>query len=345
MKVCIVTVYNSENCGSFWQARALGAFWEARGHDVFFLERPMRHSSHSVLRLAKNEILCFKRFKLRGCLSLLKQYAIFSRASKRFTTVPECDASFDLCILGSDTIWNLKTKYFSTHRLVFWGGTSRAKRTIAYAASMGNSDEQDIQKYPELIPMIDQLNEVYVRDTDTQKALARVTDRSTELVCDPTLLVDRDFYLKDRKGSVEGDILFIYYFNKMPTDLSARTAAFAKEHNLKLVVMGDSMDGDIVYDHFDPYLFIECFSRAKFVVTNTFHGTIFSVIFEIQSVYQSCGKKKIRDMLREFGIEDQDYDGVEDPDALFRMDAIDFESVRIKVKRFSDRSKQYLLQQ
>jgi len=333
MKACIITVYNSENCGSFWQAKALEAYLISRGYDVYFLKRKMKYSSHSFSRLMKNVCTELLNTNVTAALTAIRQYIVFSSGARQFRTVKTCDESFNLCVLGSDTIWNLKSKYFVVNREAYFGGQSRAKKTISYAASIGNSNKSDIVKYPELQHYLNELDLITVRDIETQNTVESITNKSAKLVCDPTLLFDKDFYLDHVKPVFRTNSVFVYYFNKIPADLVDRIYAFARKNDLKIVVMGNSMKGDINYAY-DPKVFIECFYEAQFVVTNTFHGTLFSLIFEKQAVFHSCGKKKVQDILSRFGLKHQDYDNVDDKDELFQCSRIDYKEVRRSLATF-----------
>ena len=67
------------------------------------------------------------------------------------------------------------------------------------------------------------------------------------------------------------------------------------------------MKGDYKFDVFSPRVFISCFNKADYVVTNTFHGVMFTLIFEKQAVFNSCGKEKVKDVMNEYGLNDSDY--------------------------------------
>ena len=67
------------------------------------------------------------------------------------------------------------------------------------------------------------------------------------------------------------------------------------------------MKGDYKFDVFSPRVFISCFNKADYVVTNTFHGVMFTLIFEKQAVFNSCGKEKVKDVMNEYGLNYNDY--------------------------------------
>ena len=104
--------------------------------------------------------------------------------------------------------------------------------------------------------------------------------------------------------------------------------------------MGRGMEGDYNFNEFSPFIFISCFSKAKYVVTNTFHGVMFTLIFEKQALFNSCGKEKVRDVLKEYGLQDKDYSG--DLRGDYMMNNIDYNYVRARIEQNRLVAKGYL---
>ena len=77
-KACIITVYNSENCGSYWQAFTLQEFLRSLGYDVFFLKRKTSGTSHSVKSVVKRCLGHLKRGEVNKVISPIKQYVILT---------------------------------------------------------------------------------------------------------------------------------------------------------------------------------------------------------------------------------------------------------------------------
>lgn len=345
-KACIITVYNSENCGSYWLAFTLQEFLRSLGYDVFFLKRKTSGTSHSVKSVVKRCLGHLKRGEVNKVISPIKQYGIFERYIERFQTVEECTCDFDLCVLGSDTIWNLESKYFRDNRNIYWGGTSKAEKTISYAASVANSTESLVAQFPELRGYMENIDSISVRDTYTEHIVHGLVRKNIQLVCDPTMLFDKEFYQKylpvkkSKKGKKN---IFVYYFGKMPEVLETKVRIMARENNADIVVMGGSMEGDVQKNCFDPYAFIECFNNADFVLTNTFHGTIFTLLFEKPAVFNSDGKNKVKELLRICQLEALDCcDDLEHVDAFFEKRDIDYQITREHINLLRSKSREFL---
>ena len=345
-KVCIITVYNSENCGSYWQAFALQESFLRLGYDVFFLRREMKGTSHSAYSLIKRCLRSLKRLDFVGSINAIKQFCAFERYATKFATVDACSPDFDLCVLGSDTIWNLESAYFRKNRRVFWGGESEAKKTISYAASVANSSDSLIAHFPELQKYIQNLNKISVRDTYTEQIVGKIAQQDLRIVCDPTLLFDKNFYqsfVPCNQKEKKNKYMFVYYFGKMPEALEAKVRLFAQEKKLEIITMGGSLHSGVRNLYFDPYVFLECFKNSDFVITNTFHGTIFTLLFEKPAVFNSDGKNKVRELLQLFQLETFDcYDKMNSLHDYFCENKIDYENVRKKIDSLRGESKHFL---
>lgn len=341
MKACIVTVYNSENCGSYWQAVALKKYLELNGYDVSFLQRNMKGSSHTTKAVLKKISYALLRGQARRAIEIIKQYRLFDKAISDFEIVNECSEDFDVCVLGSDTIWNLEWNYFAKERETYWGSKSRARKTVSYAASLANTGIDIVSKYPEVIEYLNRLDAVGVRDAHSLSVLREFTNKDMSIVCDPTILFDKNYY-KSFCREAQDNSIFVYYFNKMPTDIEDYIRSFAKKRNLRIIVMGNSMKGDEQIYAFSPQQFIECFNKASYVVTNTFHGTIFSIIFEKPALFNSEGKRKVSDLLTRFDLQYRDYVNIDNLEHAFTDDCINYKTVSRKIEEFRMQSREFI---
>ena len=347
MKAAIITVYNSENCGSYWQARALMEFLKSNGFEVSFIKRGSKFSSHGLYGLIRKIGSNIKSGTVRDLplriKGVIEQYRVYEKCTSDFIVEDKADEQFDICILGSDTIWNLQNRHFVAYRELYWGHTSHAKKTVSYAASIANTSPEDINRYPEVISYLNALQSIGVRDEYSYNTLLSFANKDMHIVCDPTLLFEKEFYInciggvKPRKSN----FVFVYYFGAVPKVLQDEIREFSIANNYQIVVMGNSMIGDANIYSSSPSEFINCFSTCSFVVTNTFHGTIFSLLFEKQAVFNSDGKKKVRDLLCRFDVINQDYHENANK-RIFAKDNIDYSKVTPEIHKFRDSSISYL---
>lgn len=199
----------------------------------------------------------------------------------------ECSA-YDAYICGSDQIWNPGHTFLSRFYWLDFAPVE-AKR-IAYAPSMGKVHLNDEEKMV-VEGYLKQYTAIAVREQITADGLnAIVPDENIEVVVDPTLLIPAEKWrekLPERK--IEEDYLFAYLLrgDKKQREYISKVA---KEKKLKLVVyqnleesslMSDEKTwGDIRCNQDTPFDFLEKIYNAKMVITDSFHCTVFSLLFE-----------------------------------------------------------------
>lgn len=309
MKICIVTVYDSINSGSYWQAFALGQVLRSMGHEVCYFKRVKKGASSAKFTLFKRVLSLLlhghfgeagefkiKIIKFKKCA---KNFRIISRADKEFESV-------DYFILGSDTIWNQDSKYFLRCKSVFWGDIFKEQRIISYAGSLANTKAEKLVPKNEYSKSLSRWKSISVRDEYTKQVFSKLTDKDIKVVCDPTLLLE----LKDYKSlakPVGGDYIFIYLFKALSKDQDRELKDFASENGLKIVV---GTYRNIVSQPYDfiinnPTDFMGHMLGAKYVVTDTFHGTIFSANLQKNFVVIDRSKKKVNGFLESVHLEDR----------------------------------------
>ena len=168
MKLCIVTVYNSVNSGSFWQAKILGQILEKMGHEVFYLER--KGGSTTLKYKIKSLLGTIKRRNFKDLINKSKEFYEFDKVTNKFKVIANNEndlKKIDCFILGSDTIWNIDSKYFAQNYKRYFGGLFSDKKVISYAASTGNTTLETIKKYDDIPDMLNKMKYISVRDEDT----------------------------------------------------------------------------------------------------------------------------------------------------------------------------------
>lgn len=301
MNICIITVYNSENCGSFLQAYALKAALEKLGHTVYFLNRNNKDTSHSLKLHIEDSIKKLLQFQFKDCKNIWMRYKAFINVQKLFPTISESDEIYhkiDCFVIGSDTVWNLNSKYFSKNIDIYFGKNLNSK-IITYAVSVANTPKDKFVNNKTAIECSRRISDISVRDDATYEIVKDVFHMDCEIVCDPTLLLNKDDYnllIKDRPAFDDAPIL-IYYFGNLPDDSIYQIKKLREETGKKIISFGQYRDWCDINVPFDPYLFIQCYRDCAFVLTNTFHGTIFSLIYEKSFADYGQEKKKIKSLL------------------------------------------------
>lgn len=339
MKACIITVYNSENCGSFWQAYALKSYLESKGISTCFLRRSTENTSHDKKIIANYIVKAILKGKFSRVKRYWDKYQNFENVIKRFAVVDSVGSDIDFCVFGSDTIWELKDAYFDKQKDVYWGKSINCTHKIAYAPSMGNTNIEDLIGNEVVLSALDKFDAIGVRDDHSRKLLSSYTSKPIELVCDPTLLVDSSMY-SECKYDMKDNYLLVYYFGKMSKTRQDEILRFAKDADLKVFSFGEGMECCDKKLTFDPFLFVDAFRQANYVVTNTFHGTVFSLIFNKAFVSYATGRQKIRELLSVVKLENR---SIEDGELARRLsESIDYLAVNRHIDMYRYNSRKYL---
>jgi len=179
----------------------------------------------------------------------------------------------DVVVLGSDVIWDLSLfgvdpLYFSPYPNAW---------TLAYAASCGSSKRESLLKTPEVVKGIRALNQISVRDRYTADIVEDVTGQRPPVVLDPVLLPDHlDHVMRGSPPNLP-PYLLVYGSHFEPGDAES-IRNFAKEKGLLVLSVGYRNSwADRNCLHIGPLEILSWFQAASFVLTSTFHGTIFAL--------------------------------------------------------------------
>lgn len=192
--------------------------------------------------------------------------------------------SFDRIIVGSDQVWNYN---LTEHDMrYFLPQIAPSVKKLAYAASTGGADFS-IKESDEMVQCLQSFSDISVRETASQTALEhRLKDKNIDVVLDPVFLTAKDSWLKLAAKPVKKD--YILYF-KMGYSKTAEPALefakkLSKETGYELLMLWDQETWFRYRDvnHIGaagPAEFLQWIAGAKCVVTNSFHATAFSIIF------------------------------------------------------------------
>jgi hypothetical protein len=234
-----------------------------------------------------------KLIKLKYKNIINKKTTIFKRFSKEFLNEkpfnqPNENSYF---IAGSDQIWN--PHYNSDFKKYFLQFAPKDKR-IAYAPSFGVSEipEDKKEKYKKWLNEIPHLS---VREKEGAKIIKELTGRDVPVLVDPTLLLKKEEWLeisKEHENKPKSKYLLTYFLGTIPRDRKKLIKNIAKKYHLKIVRLADLKDKKTYTA--DPSEFIDYINSAEIFLTDSFHGTVFSILMETPFyVFQRLGGKSM----------------------------------------------------
>ncbi len=338
---CIVTVYNSVNCGSYWQAFVLGQVIRDLGWHVTYLERQSGFlGSNTIPGMVVSALKRTIRLGVAAGCTVVKQFYKFQKTQKNFKVIAEKSLTgIDTFVLGSDTIWELDSDYFLANRKKYFGGKFEGCRVISYAPSIANTAIGTFADYPEIKEYLNQLDAISVRDKRTQEMVQHISSKSAEIVCDPTLLWTKNEYLEYVGDAPRFRYIYLYLFQRLTAAQFEEIRQFAHSQNMQIVegVFGDKRADICVIN--TPDSFVRYMYYAEYIITDTFHGTVFSVNFRKNFVSIDRQKGKVNEFLEEISLEDRltENNMLE----ILRSD-VGYPTVETKISEFRNRSRKYL---
>lgn len=346
MKVCIVTVYNSENCGSYMQARMLGNYINNLGHEVVYLYRKRHIVPPDNWHFIKQQIKSILKKKYDKVKSRSQSFKAFKKSEIDFTVVANNTDDYnaiDCFVVGSDTMWNLEADHFVENKEYYWGQKMKGKPVFTYAVSISNTSKEKIESTIPVREWLKNFTAISVRDKQTKEVTESFTDQPIEMVCDPTLLVEPEQYDNLITIQIKKPFLLIYCFVdiQITEEMQKNLVAFARKQDMEVVSYGTNRkwcDKSVCYD---PKTFLSYFSQASFIVTNTFHGVMFSMIFNREFIAVGKEKIKVRETLETHGLSDRLQEQTVDIERIYQQ-KIDYNKVNAIIAQERKKGSEFL---
>lgn len=220
--------------------------------------------------------------KVRKFKTFEKKYLYLSENGGK-TAEEIGEVNTDLVVLGSDQVWNAQiTKGIDP---VYFGRLNWAEKkptVISYAASIGKGNLTE-QERNEIIRLLKNLDAVSVRESDAQKLVENLTDKEVQVVVDPTVLAGAEAFTPLIRPVPYQNYLLFYSLNGYE-ETEAMAEKIARYQNLQLVELSGRRKGLFHKNHITlhdagPEEFVSLIAGASYVVTDSFHGTVFSLLY------------------------------------------------------------------
>ena len=318
LRVCGITYVRTTNYGTCFQAyalqKAINGITLSNGEKCQHEFIPLWHCSDYALRK--------KRFLHRLLLSRFRkiqeekiQYLECNKISELYLL----NDSFDAFVCGSDVIWNPRFNLkMGSYYLDF-----AKKYKFSYAASFGQADNLDDDFFQTAGKWISELNEISVREKSSVGVVKKYADRDAVVVADPVILLHVDEWNKVAiQKNNKKKYIFSYTTHKFDEydrflkSLSEKTGLKVIEASWDLSIKNRLKKGKLLNQ--TPEEWLQLIRDAEFVVTNSFHATVFSTLFHKKFFTFVNGKKnegsKIRmyDYLSSIGLIDRMLSSVPD---------------------------------
>lgn len=363
MKISLVTVHGYRNYGSILQTYATQEKMKEFGGSVevlnyiredsndknfgtWLIEKTIGQNANPIKKLAYRVVIraSIRRFA-KVCDEFLEKNVNLSGPKfYDYKSAGKYSSNADIYCVGSDQVWNVNANngilppYYLTH-------APKGKKCISYASSFGTTGFTEGQ-INEMKPLFAKFDCMSLREQYGIDLLKKMGYGGAKLVLDPTLAVDKSFWSKLFEANpVKGKYVLMYQLNSNKK-MDEYAERFAKDKDCKLIRIGTRHDHllkngkTILLPKAGEWL--RLFADAEYVLTDSFHGTAFSINFNKQFLCFSPKNfsDRILDILSVMDIKGrivEDYDCFDYADS-----AIDYDKVNKKLTEARKDTEDYL---
>jgi len=360
MKVGILTFPNSTSYGATLQMYALCHTVDKLGHNaesINYYSEYMKSGKHVTKTAGKRSLHDIVRYGAKAILHprFEKKFHDFERKNVALyprhyivdkTLLSLADERYDAVICGSDQVWNPDiTGKDISYFLDFCGENTRR---ISYAPSFGIENLPD-DFYTLAQEQIKKFDFLSVREESGLELIKQMTGKECPIVTDPTFLLSSDEWEKIEKSHPlgKGDYILCYAVRSSQS-LVKYCKALAEKTGLKIIVIGGNFikrfkNRDKMIDYavdVSPEEWLYLVHHAKYVVTNSFHGTAFSINYR-KAFYLELSSKansRLEYIVSSIGLENR----IVESNADIEPSTIDYTDAERKLKAIVGSSLDYL---
>lgn len=311
-KIGLVICYFHINYGSMLQAYATQHIFDKMGlpNDAVYCRNPhmymsMSRAEYFFHKLTNKALLMDKLKRSRRMLlqkalktdfyekqiirnkkfdEFSKTYFHVSRVYENRIDLMTDAKNYSAFVVGSDQLWSPANIDNDFYTLTF---VPDGIPKIAYATSFGTASIPKYQ-YKRAQAFLSRFDAVSVREESGGKLVRQFTGKDVPVVLDPTLLLERKDWEKfdDQKPMIEGKYIFCYFLgnNRENRKFAKRLKERTGYQIVALLHMDEFIPSDETFADIAPYdagpkEFVNLIRNAEYVCTDSFHGTVFSVIF------------------------------------------------------------------
>ena len=363
-KIGIVTFYK-DNFGSILQAYSVKKFVNDEGYEAFFINRINRiNFKDRILNILKN---VYRSIRYKGFL----KHKIKQKAEKKFVlsslsqiTKNKMDefvfAEFNVkeiinkdlkklndecykCIVGSDQVWNVTSNFDDYYFLSFMDKDKKIALSPSFAT---NSIPSYYKKF--VGNSLKTFNVLSVREETGVKIIKELIGIDAVRLPDPTIIYSKDEWSEFSKSGIKKDNYILLHFLGIRNDIAINTInEFIEKYECNVYCIVNKYDKykelkKYEFIDVDPRDYVSLINDAKFVFTDSFHSTLFSInlntefiAFDRQLIHGKSQKSRIVDLLKRFHLENRFFES--DNKNIDKLPQIDYriiEQERLAIRKY-----------
>ena len=297
MRIGIVTLTASNNCGSLLQAYALKILLEQYGEvDVINFSSDAAHKIYDIPRLI-NPFKHPRTFVVQACFypRRLKESREYEAFRKRYLNIlgreyfrkdlATLKNRYDVVVAGSDQVWNVMMRDFDEAFLCGWFDAKK----VAYAPSLGGHDIRESQEWQRFAEYINKFSWLSSRERFGKRCIEEITGREVAYVLDPTLTVNTEAWIKlIGKPMIKGSYIFFYSWAYNDQSLVKIVSEQKEKADMPVYVLDSRKwsakklreNNFILSKEQGPLAFLNLMYYAERCYVESFHGMIFAYLFQ-----------------------------------------------------------------
>lgn len=347
-KCKIVTFHKAINYGAVLQAYALKTALDVDcptcvyNHDNKYIKQ-----FYSINPFKSKQKKAFLKKVIYFLPSAVKKYR-FNKFVRKYLIKDTTKTEKEFYISGSDQVWNYICSDFDKAYFLDFAKDEKLKNSFSASFGFDEIPENYLDEYKRLLQ---NYNFMSVREEAGRKIVKDLLDRDVPVTIDPTFLLDKkEWGEKFCKRNIKGKYILVYafYISKNMHNFIDRLSS---EKNLPIIVLmpnksffGTNIKGAAYKSYVSPEQWVNYMYNAEYVVTNSFHGTAFSINFnkkffvELKSESEKMNSR-VTHILETLKVGDRHISDDIDLDSV-----IDYETVNAVLKEKCSESKNYLKQ-
>lgn len=335
MKIGILTLVPYDNYGGILQGYALQTILQRNGHDVHILRtklynyRPKRIIIKDTIKwlikyhlLKRKDVPCINIYKylpyrVQKIQPFINKWINFTRTFRNSHDIYNyiVKEKYEGFVVGSDQVWRPCLSPDLYHMFLdFLPPTDKRKR-IAYAASFGVDNNEFSNSQIKICKhLLQRFDAISVRERSGINLCKKLFDVEAINVLDPTMLLDKEDYLSLIKNYIPINpniqlMQYVFFFNNDENNIISKISQLLGIEPTNLMtkrflyqVYEKEQLKDSVFYPVEEWIY--AYSHSKFVITDSFHGTVFCIIFNVPFIVVSpVASTRFQSLLSTFGLE------------------------------------------
>ena len=344
MKIGLITFHDTTNFGSILQTYGLYKKVQELGYNIDVID----YQCESIVRREipqKFNLLQSPRGIIKDILigSVIRQkYKALSKfLHEKMSLSVRCDKysvknmspQYDKFIIGSDIVWGMDI--IEGDLTYFLNFESESRKKIAFSSSIGNPWKEEDKK--RLKPLLSDFSSIAVREDESADWVEELTSKRPDVVCDPTMLINSEAWLKCTYPRKDKGSYVLVYFDNIKGDCINSAIKYAQANNLKVKYINYGLPKKGVHNVKPISLedFLSLINDAAKVITASYHGMLFSIYFNKQFIYfNRAHKSRMNTLARKLHVQDCDGEGKD----VLGMPKVNYDKVNKAVEEYRNYS-------